>query len=948
MNKFIFVQYVYQNRTSATSFKGVLIFKVVIKSPVCSLVYSLRRNQGQAFSRIREARLNRLDYNDRSGRNEMYFMRRIIILLAISFLLPCLAAGNDTKIYRTAEIRGDAPVIDGRFDDHAWEQVEWQSGFIQREPQDGAEPTQQTAFKILYDQDNIYVAIRAFEDDPSKIVRRLTRRDQIDGDIVGVQIDSYADKRTAFSFFVSAAGVKVDFFVSNNGQSEDFSWDPIWYVRTSVDESGWNAEMQIPLSQLRFSRNGNGNWGLQVARYIHRYDELSLWKQIPKESSGWVHQFGELAGIFEIKPRRQMDLSPYTVARTESFERVTGNPYADGSAHGLNGGLDAKFGITNDLTLDVTVNPDFGQVEADPSVVNLTAFETFFEEKRPFFIEGRNIFRFNLTPGDGEMAADNLFYSRRIGRNPQYRPSTGPDEYVSMPGSTPILGALKLSGKTREGLSIGAMQTMTARQYARISHEGAERHQAVEPLTSYSVARVQQDLNDGNTIVGLMLTSTVRDLDGPALQFLHNAAYSGGIDFTRYWNDRNWYFSSKMIFSHVRGGPEALYRTQTSPVRYYQRPDASHVRLDPDRTTLSGHGGTLEIGRIGGGNFSYGGFLHWKSPGLDLNDIGFVRNTDETLQVLWAGYRILEPVSLFRTLYLNVNQYTGFDFGGNLIANGGNFNINTQLTNYWSAGAGSSIQLERKSNYVLRGGPSMLIPGFSNSWIGISSDGRKKLRFSARFINTGNFEGSGHQNSFRLTTTWLPVNALSLTISPSFTVNTQELQYVTQMETGKGKRYILAGMDQKTAAMAVRLNYSITPELSLQYYGQPFVSTARYRDFKYVTNPGAASLADRYSLLSGSRVMYDEAGGRYFIDEDNDGGYDYSIGNPDFNALFFNSNLVLRWEYMPGSVMFLVWSQGRSQYSANGEFSFGGQMGELFDIHPHNIFLIKISYRLGK
>lgn len=875
-------------------------------------------------------------------------MKGNIIILMICGLLSGPSYGHDSKIYHTAEIRGEPPVIDGKFDDPAWNLVEWHSGFVQREPRDGAEPSQQTAFKIVYDQDNIYLAIRAFEEDPSDIVSRLTRRDQVDGDIVGVQIDSYADKRTAFSFLVSAAGVKIDFFVSNNGQNEDFTWDPIWYVRTSVDESGWNAEMQIPLSQLRFSRNGNGNWGLQVVRYIHRHDELSLWKQIPKESSGWVHQFGELAGIFEIKPRRQMDISPYTVARTESFERITGNPYADGSAHGLNGGLDAKIGITNDLTLDVTVNPDFGQVEADPSVVNLTAFETFFEEKRPFFIEGRNIFRFALTPGGGDMAADNLFYSRRIGRNPQYRPATGPDEYLRMPGNTPILGALKLSGKTREGLSVGAMQTITARNYARISLEGEERHQVVEPLTSYSVARVQQDMNEGNTIVGLMLTSTVRDIDGPALQFLHNSAYSGGIDFTRYWNDRNWYLSSKLIFSHVRGEPEALLRTQTSAVRYYQRPDASHIRLDPDRTYLSGHGGTMEIGRIGGGNFSYGGFLHWKSPGLELNDIGFIRSTDETLQVLWAGYRILEPVSIFRTLQLNLNQYTGFDFGGNLLANGGNLNVNTQFTNHWSAGTGSSFQLERMSNHVLRGGPSMRIPGLRNSWISVSSDSRKKLRFSAMYINMNSFEGSGHQNTFRLTTTYLPVNALSVSVSPSFTANTQELQYVTQLGTGTGKRYILAGMDQKTAAMAVRVNYSITPELSLQYYGQPFISAGRYRDFKYVTDPAAANLENRFSLLSGSRVMYDENQNRYHFDENDDGIYDYQVVNPDFNALFFNSNLVVRWEYMPGSVMFLVWSQGRDRYSSNGEFSFGGQVGELFDIHPHNVFMLKISYRLGR
>jgi hypothetical protein len=872
----------------------------------------------------------------------------IIILKVCWVLLPLQAFGQADKIYNTAAIFGEPPVIDGIIDDPAWNIVEWSSGFIQREPHDGAEPTEQTAFKILYDQDNIYVAIRAFEADPSAIVRRMTRRDQMDGDIVGVQIDSYADRRTAFSFLVSAAGVKIDFFVSNNGQNEDFTWDPVWYVKTSVDDSGWYAEMQIPLSQLRFSRNQQGNWGLQVARYIHRKDELSLWKQIPKESSGWVHQFGELQGINGIKPRRQLDVSPYTVARTESFETINGNPYADGRLHGLNGGFDAKIGLTNDLTLDVTVNPDFGQVEADPSTVNLTAYEIFFEEKRPFFIEGRNIFNFNLTPGGGDMSSENLFYSRRIGRPPQYHPSIGTGEYIKMPGNTPILGAMKLSGKTRDGLSVGAMQTITSNNYARISHEGEERRQVVEPLTSYSLARLQKDFNEGNTILGVMLTSTVRDINDVSLQFLHSSAFSGGLDFSRYWNERNWYFNTKLIFSNVRGTPEALYRTQTSPVRYFQRPGASHVEVDPDRTDLSGHGGTVELGRIGGGNFTYGTFLNWKSPGLELNDIGFVRSTDEILQVLWGGYRILEPVSVFRSLSFSLNQYSAFDFGGNVAARGGNINGNGQFTNHWGLGAGTNMQLERFSNFALRGGPAMNLPGFLFSWVRVNSDSRKNLRFTAMYSNMSSFNDAGHQKNYMLTATWLPVNALSISASPSFSPNVQELQYVAQMETAVGKRYILAGMDQKTVSMAVRVNYSITPDLSLQYYGQPFISSGKYRDFKYVTNPTAADFDDRFSLLSGNRLVHNENENRYYIDENSDGVYDYSIRNPDFNALFFNSNLVVRWEYLPGSVLFLVWSQGRNQYSGNGNFQFSEFAGDLFDIHPHNIFLLKLSYRLGK
>ena len=867
--------------------------------------------------------------------------------MALLLALLCSQA-QERRIYNAVRLNGEAPVIDGKFDDPAWAAAERAGGFIQREPYEGAEPTAETEFMIVYDDNNLYMAIRAWEDDPSEIVSRMARRDQIEGDILAVQIDSYADRRTAFTFGVNAAGVKIDFFVSGNGSSEDLTWDPVWFVKTNIDDKGWTAEMQIPFSQLRFSGNGSRDWGLQVVRFIYRKEEMSAWQFIPKEASGWVHLFGDLSGITGIQPRKQFDISPYSVAKTEFYEKIPGNPYYPGNSNNLNAGVDAKVGLTNDLTLDLTINPDFGQVEADPSVVNLTAFETFYEEKRPFFIEGRNIFNFNLTPGDGDMSAENLFYSRRIGRVPQYRPGTGQDEYIKMPGNTPILGAFKLSGKTLDGFSVGAMQTVTAEHRAKISYLGEESLQVVEPLTSYSVARLQKDFDGGNTVLGGMVTSTLRNLSDPSLNFLHKSAFSGGFDFAHYWNERTWYLSAKLLLSHVTGEPEALIRTQLSPAHYFQRPDASHLTLDPSLTSLTGHGGTIEAGKIGGGNFNYGAIIHWKSPGLELNDIGFVRSADEILQVLWAGYRIWEPFSVFRRVNLSINQFYGLDFGHRVIGRGGNINGHTQFSNYWTFSTGTSIQLERYANHFLRGGPSLLIPGAANSWVRVETDSRKRLRFSGRILDTRSFEGGTRSRQYSLMATFLPVEAMNISVGPGYTENRNNLQYVFRVGEDDRERFILARLEQKTLSAAVRLNYSITPELSVQYYGQPFISSGRYDEFKFITDPSAEKYNDRFSIFSGAGVFFDESAGRYYFDENSDGSFDYSIGNPNFNALYFNSNLVMRWEYLPGSVLYLVWSQGRSEFASNGHFSFTSHAGDLFDVKPHNIFLLKISYRIGR
>ncbi len=570
------------------------------------------------------------------------------------------------KFYTTARANGRIPVIDGKLDDEAWARCAWEEGFIQRMPYEGRQPSEKTAFKILYDDKFIYVGIRAYDSQAATIERRMSRRDLADGDMVGLAIDSVYDHMTAFVFGVNAAGVKYDQFLANDGQSnsneEDMSWDPIWDVATTVDKEGWTAEMRIPLSQIRFGAKDEQIWGLQVQRQLFRNNEISMWPLIPRDASGFVHFFGELRGLTGLNAPHQIEIMPYTVGSLQSFRPVAANPFATGGKKALSGGLDGKIGVTGDLTLNFTINPDFGQVEADPSVVNLTAYETFYTEKRPFFVEGKNIFNYQLMGGDGDFSMDNLFYSRRIGRDPHYTPSI--DGYVDMPSTTAILGAFKLSGKTKSGLSIGVLETVTSKESASVYSGGAYGDVPVEPLTNYFALRVQQDWNRGRTILGGMFTAVNRQLkDGdPAL--LHSAAYAGGIDFLHTWDNKNYYFSLKAVTSRVQGTPDAILQTQLSSTHYFQRPDADYLSLDPTRTSLMGSGGNLELGKQGGGHWMYVAGFTWRSPGLELNDIGYLRQTDVMMQYLWAGYRTFEPFGPFRSVNINLNEWSGYNFGG--------------------------------------------------------------------------------------------------------------------------------------------------------------------------------------------------------------------------------------------------------------------------------------------
>lgn len=868
---------------------------------------------------------------------------------AASVLMLCTLLSAQDSIPRrsyNATFTSVAPVIDGSLEDEAWQAGTWDGNFTEFQPDNGTAPSQKTEFKVLFDDNNIYVAIKAYDTAPDSASRRISRRDNADGDWVGIMFDSYHDLQTGFAFVVNAAGVKNDFLEANDGQIEDATWDPIWYTDAQMYDWGWAAELRIPLTQLRFRMSDSTIWGLEVLRQLFRKQEMSVWQPIDRNASGLVHNFGILTGLSGIKPRKQADISPFVVGSLEKFEAEEGNPFATGSKGKFNGGLDAKIGLTNNMTLDLTVNPDFGQVEADPSQVNLTAYEIFFEEKRPFFIEGNNITSFKTGLGDGDLGYDNLFYSRRIGRSPHLGAETEINEFAKMPRVTPIISAAKITGKTPDGLSIGIIEAITAEGKAEIDSLGERSYQTVEPLSNYFVSRIKKDFGGGKTVIGGAYTNTHRFLDGTGIDGLVSNANTAGIDFSHYFGkDRNWMVSTATGASNLTGSTKAIESLQYSSVHYYQRPDADYVEVDTTRTSLNGYGGTIQAGKVGG-HWNFTVFGHYKSPGFDLNDVGYLQSADALITGLWSAYRFDKPFSIFNQIRPNANFWTGWDFGGTHLFTGGNLSLYTEFKNLWWTSFGANYDGESLSNTHLRGGPSMLYPSNLNGFFNIGTNS-SKIFYAQLWANTGRGgEESAKSWSAGIDLTAKPGQSFSVTLSPSYSKSSNTLQYVTYIPGDD--RYILGQIDQQIVRMSIRLNYNITPDLTIQYWGQPFLAAMDYKNYKVVTEPRAESLSDRYHIFTDSEIQYNEADNMYNVDENNAGLVKYSFNNPDYNYDEFLSNLVLRWEFRPGSTVYLVWSQTRSYYDPTGSFSVSQNLDNLYTADkPYNVFLIKFTYRFG-
>ncbi len=878
---------------------------------------------------------------------------KIFPWLSLSLLLCTLNnvyAQEERPVYQTKRLVGDAPTIDGTISDTVWNQVEWDYLKYQRAPNDEAPVSQETRFKILYDQKNIYVAFRAFDTEPEKVEARLGRRDDFPGDWVEINFDSFNDKRTGFSFTSSASGVRGDEFISNDGNNWDDSWNPYWYMRSQTDSLGYSVEARIPFSQLRFGKDDKQEWGLQVSRNFFRNQESDNWSRIRQAQPGYVSRFGTLKGIEGIKPRKPLEIQPYAVGQLRTGGELDANdPFGRKTDIRTNVGLDGRVGITNDVALDFTINPDFGQVEADPGAINLDGFQIFFREQRPFFVENRNIFESQITQAEagGQYNSDLLFYSRRIGGAPsrflQGDPING--RYVSQPENTTILGAAKVSGKTQQGLSLGLLSTVTEREMATLSELGEESRQVVEPFTSYNVGRVQQDFNDRQSSIGVMLTSVNRNLeDNDALEFLHESAYSGGVDLVHRWKDREWEVRLNMVASQVRGSEEAITNTQRSFEHLFQRPDADHLSVDSSLTHLSGTGGTFTIANYANKwIFQAGGT--YRSPGLELNDIGFLTNTDQVNAFAWGARVWRQPFSIFNRLQWNHNIYLGWDYNGAALNRSYNTNVNANFKNFSFGRVFLNVEQQDVNKNALRGGPLLRrSPGYFGGFY-YRTDTRKLLRVGA-YVNGGSsYDGKVSGRGIGVELEYQPFDALGLSVEPGLDINERADQFISIERDGGRAEYVHGHIEQQTLFVTLRANYNLTPDFTVQYYAQPFIARGIYDDFNRVTTPLAKDFDERFTAYSPTEITRDEDGGAYLIDDDNDADTDYSFGDPDFNFVQFRSNLVLRWEYRPSSTLFFVWQQGLAG-GADPSRNVGQTLfNELFDQEVRNVFLVKASYR---
>lgn len=865
---------------------------------------------------------------------------KFFINIFFGLILCCqlLAQQLPPKIYTTSNITSAVPpTIDGVLNDSAWKSVDWGTDFIEVNPDENTDPSVQTKFKVLYDQKYLYVALKAFDPQPSTITSRLSRRDGFAGDRINVLIDSYHDLRTAFLFTVTAAGVRGDEIITDNGQNFDDSWNPIWSTKALIDADGWSAEMKIPLSQLRFGDDSKQIWGLNITRNYFKKNELSAWDRIPVGSAGWVSEAGELHGLQNIKPQKQIEIQPFTVSKLDQFQAEAGNPYLDGNDFNFNAGLDAKFGITNDLTLDVTINPDFGQVEADPAAIALDGFEVFNKEQRPFFVENKNIFNYQFSGN-----RNNLFFSRRIGRSPQLFPNTSGETYLDQPKNTTILGAAKFSGKTKNGWSIGILESMTSKEFSTVNNNGVISKQLAEPFTNYFVGRIQKDFNNKNTFLGSMFTSTNRSLNDDASE-LRKSAYSGGIDFKHQWKNRSYYIDANMVVSHVKGSKESIKLTQENLTHLFNRVDASHLNLDPNRTSLTGTGGRFDFGKVGGKYWNYNAGFKWVSPELELNDIGFLRNSDDITQFVNLEYRIIKPVMVFRDFSIQIGQFSKHDFGGNHNRLQYDLNTDIRFINNWTLDLGGGYRPVNYFNSTLRGGPRWRISKTGWQYFFIGSDSRKEFYFRTGAIISQWKENESSLFKIEAELNYQPSNALNISIAPEFSSRPNKTQYITQVSYNDETRYVLGTIDNQTFQASLRVNYTLNPNLSIQYYGQPFVSRGVYKDLKYVTDATASRLNNRFEIYNNEQLSLNQ--GVYSVDDNSDGTVDYSFDNPDFSQVQFNSNLVLRWEYIPGSELFLVWSQGVASRVSSTSGLFEDLETGILDQRPQNIFLIKATYR---
>jgi len=850
--------------------------------------------------------------------------------------------------------------LDGRLDERVWRTAPVAADFRQREPDEGEPATQRTEVRIVFDGDALYVGARMYDTEgASGVVSRLFRRDgDFESDFLQLDFDTFHDHLGRTRLIVNPAGVKGD-LLGIGGAELDESWDPVWDVATTIDSLGWTAELRIPFSQLRFPRDAGQTWGLQIMRLVHRVNEASMWSFYPAAESGGPAFFGHLEGlVIEVTPAKG-EFLPYAVARDARLGTAdVASPFYRANDVGARFGADFKYLLTSNLTLTGTINPDFGQVEVDPAVVNLTDFETYFPERRPFFVEGGGYFLFGglwcfFCNGSGL----DLFYSRRVGRAPQAAGlAHAAGEYADVPNNATILGAAKITGRTASGWSVGVLNAMTAREHARVAApDGSRFDTEVEPFTNYFAGRVAKDYLGGNLQVRGMATSVIRDLSDPVLaRRLTRHAETVGLDSEWWFGQRRYRWAITVAASQVAGDSNAMLGVQRSSARYFQRPDREHGAnglftdaYDPSLTVMRGYGVESRLSREAG-NWLWEINAGVRSPGFEKNDLAFLTRAD----YVWVGANLVRrrttPTRLFRRHFLLVGGQQQYNFDGDAMNPELRAFANVTLHNYWTVTTFVMHRPATLDDQLTRGGPVVRYPA-RNAWFAqVSTDTRKPISVNATVQLGSNTEGA-FDHHIEAGITVRPATNVSLQLGPMLDSWESTAQYVSAAPDSTatafyGTRYVFADLTRRLLSMDLRLNVAFTPTLTLDLYLQPLIASGAYSRFKEFVEPRSAA-KQVYGTDIGTISAVD---GQYVVDPDGSGDAPaFAFGNPDFNFRSLRGNAVLRWEFLPGSTVYFVWTHARSDVEPIGTMNLRHDLDALFDAKADNVFLVKVSYWIG-
>ncbi|HEU4763192.1 MAG TPA: DUF5916 domain-containing protein [Gemmatimonadales bacterium] len=880
------------------------------------------------------------------------------MLVAGIILGAALAGGartaTDTSLTARPEavqtFRARSPItIDGRLDDAAWADATPVSGFVQRQPVEGKEPSERTEVKVLFDDDALYIGAHLYDSHPDSVVARLGRRDaMIEADKFTVFIDSYHDGRSGFYFGLNAAGTLYDGTLFNDDW-DDNSWDGVWEGVARRTADGWVAEFRIPFSQLRFRSVADLVWGIDFRRDIARKNEDDWLAYTPLNGSGFVSRFLPLEGLSGIRPTTRVEILPYVTSKASNAPLAAGDPFHGGTGTTANAGADFKVGLGG-LTLDGTVNPDFGQVEVDPAVVNLSDVETVFQEKRPFFIEGANIFDAFGQGGSNNFWGFNwggasFFYTRRIGRAPQGGlPS---NDFADVPSATTILGAAKLTGKVGRGWTVGALNALTGKEMARYSLGGVQGRAEVEPLTYYGVYRAQKEIAGGRQGIGFIGTLVTRNRSDSALRDeLNSRSVGAGVDgWTFLDRDRTWVLTGWTGVSDNAGDPARMVALQSNSQHYFQRPDATAFRLDSTATHLFGYAGRMTLNKQKG-NVQFNSAVGVISPGFDVQDAGLLWRADVINAHVATGYKWTTPTRLYHLARADIAAFQSWDYDGDVTWRG-LFTIGMlEFKNFWQLSWNGSYNPQSIDNRRTRGGPVMLHTAGGEGGIHLMTNPRKSMYAGVDLTGGSYSQDDQRYWSLGADVTWQPLTSLSVEAGPQFSRSYTGAQYVTAYADPTatltyGNRYVFGALQQNELSANIRANWIFSPKLSLQLFVQPLISAGRYTRYKALARPRSYAF-DRYDAGSGTTTNY---GDSVVVDADGAGpSPSTNLGQPDFNFVSLRGNAVLRWEYLPGSTLYFVWTQSRADAIPNGDFNFGPSVDRLTGTKPQNIFAVKVSY----